>query len=113
MVEYQPFEALWPQPGSDLQILMAVGQWQNLSVSTKGRLPKMIVTDQLEDRLNSYILGRLVIKMHLHGGGVNIVSVRNRRRHLAQRPSSMSEDESDEKGVGLSPLFKLERRLPN
>ena len=66
----------------------------------------MIVTDQLEDRLNSYILGHLVIKMHLYGGGVNIVSIRNRRRHLAQRPSSMSEDESDEKGVGLSPTFQ-------
>ena len=69
------------------RILMAVGQWQNLSVSTKDCLPKMIVTDQLEDRLNSYILGHLVIKMHLYGGGVNIVSIRNRRRHLAQRPS--------------------------
>lgn len=73
----------------------------------------MIVTDQLEDRLNSSILGHLVIKMHLYGGEVNIVSIRNRRRHLAQRPSSMSEDENDEKAVGLRCTFQLERRLPN
>jgi hypothetical protein len=69
----------------------------------------MIVTDQLENRLNSNILGHLVLKMHLFrggGGGFNTVSIRNQRRHLPQRPSSMSEDESDEKGVGVSPFFE-------
>jgi len=72
----------------------------------------MVVTDQLENRLNSYILGHLVLKIAF-SGGFNIVSIRNRRRHLPQRLSSMSEDESDEKGVGVSPFFALERRLPN
>jgi hypothetical protein len=39
------------------RILMAVGQWQNLSVSTKDRLPKMMVTDQLEYCLNPWTPG--------------------------------------------------------
>ena len=97
-------------------MLMAVGQWQTSSVSTKDRLPKMIVTDELEDRLNPYLLGRLIIKMHLHGGGVDVVRFRNRRRHLLQRPRRMSEGESGRKGVSESifkaatPLTKLGAR---
>jgi len=62
MAEDQLFEALCPQPGSTLQCINGRGAMAKL---TKDRLPKMIVTDQLEDRRNSYILGHLVIKMHL------------------------------------------------
>lgn len=116
MEEDQAFEALCLRPGSALRYANGRRAMANLGCFSKDRLPKMIVTDEPEDRLNPYFLGRLIIKMHLHGGGVDVVSIRNRRRHLLQRPRRMSEGESGRKGVSESifkaatPLTKLGAR---